>query len=490
MALSKQCDDQALEIARCRRDFPRFAHAWCQIYNAASGDWIPFRLWPRQVEVARVLTSDRLVVILKARQLGMTWLCLAYALWLMIFRPAAAVLIFCRADREAVYLLSPERLRGMWQRLPIGLRFGLTVTDDSAHAWGLSNGSVARALPSGAGDAFTVTYALVDEADVCPDLNDLLRRAKPTIDAGGRMTLLSRSNKKEPQSTFKAIYRAARRRENDWTPVFLPWTARPERDEAWYEAQKRDVLARTGSLDDLWEQYPLTDEQSLRPAQLDKRLAPAWLDQCAAERAPLDVVPNAPAIPGLRIFAPPQGGHRYVIGVDPAEGNPSSDPSAFQVLDCNIGEQVAALAEKVEPKVLASYVDQVGTWYNSAAVMLEVNNHGWAVLLWLGEHSRLRILSGLDGKPGWKTTSLSKTMMYNTTADAFRNGEVHLHDFATLTELALIEGGTLSAPRGEYDDLAMAFALCCAGRAQAASWGFDAIGGTGKRTESRWKPPQ
>jgi len=487
MSLSIAEQKAAIQLAACWKAFPYFADAHCQIYDAAQRDWLPFRLWPAQRQVATSLPDEKLLIILKARQLGMTWLCLAYALWLMIFRPAATILIFSRGDREAMYLLGQERLRGMWDRLPPEFKTGLTVTSNSDHIWGLSNGSIARALPATAGDSFTVSYCLVDEADVCPDLNSLLRRAKPTVDGGGQLTLLSRSNKSEPQSEFKNIYRAAKRDENTWKPIFLPWTARPERDAAWYEEQRKDILARTGALDDLHEQYPLTDLDALAPAELDKRMAATWLAQCNAEHAALGLQ-GAPAIPGLRVYVRPTPGHRYVIGVDPAEGNPGSDASAFQVMDADTGEHVAAYGERVEPKVLASYVDMVGQWYFSAPTLVERNNHGGTVLLWLSEHSKLSSLSGMDGKPGWLTTSLSKTMMYNTAAEQLRNSEVVLHDFATITELSLVEGNTLSAPPGLHDDLALAFALCCIARSQAA-WSFDAIGGVGKRASSRWKPP-
>jgi len=52
----------------------------------------------------------------------------------------------------------------------------------------------------------------------------------------------------------KRLYRVAVVGESAWKPVFLPWDARPDRDAAWYEAQRRDVLDRTGALDDLFEQ--------------------------------------------------------------------------------------------------------------------------------------------------------------------------------------------------------------------------------------------
>jgi hypothetical protein len=51
--------------------------------------------------------------------------------------------------------------------------------------------------------------------------------------------------------------------------------------------------------------------------------------------------------------------------------------------------------------------------------------------------------------------------MYDHTADAFRNRETVLHNFATFTQLASIEGSTLRAPEGEPDDRADAYALGC-----------------------------
>jgi len=74
---------------------------------------MPFRLWAAQLEALDTIHDNRLVAALKARQLGMTWLVLAFALWLMSFWPAATVLIFSRREEESLYLLGDERLRGV-----------------------------------------------------------------------------------------------------------------------------------------------------------------------------------------------------------------------------------------------------------------------------------------------------------------------------------------------------------------------------------------
>jgi hypothetical protein len=453
-----------MEVRKCRKSFPYFCRTYCQVLadDGGGGAWVPFDLWPEQRRVARMLQEKRLLVILKARQLGLTWLVLAFALWLLLFHPIATILLFSRRDGEAVDLLA-MRLRGMYDRLPDWLKVR-DFSKDNGHEWALANGSRALAFPTTAGDSYTATLAVVDEADLSPDLDRLMRAVKPTIDAGGRMILLSRSDKSKPQSPFKRIYTAARQGQNEWSPVFLPWHARPDRDAAWYEAQRRDIQARTGAEDDLHEQYPATDAEALAPRSLDKRIAPAWLHQCYQEMKPLAQLPHgAPSIPGLEVFRLPQEGQKYVIGADPAEGNPTSDDSALTVLDRESGEEMAALAGKFQPAVLGAHIDAIGLWYNKADVMVERNNHGHAVLLWLRDNSGLRRLWGMDKLTGWLSSTKGKTLLYDTCADAFRERETVLHSFATFTQLASIEGATLRAPEGEHDDRADSYALACAG---------------------------
>jgi hypothetical protein len=350
----------------------------------------------------------------------------------------------------------------MYARLPSFLRVR-AVVNDNEHEWALSNGSVVRAFPTSAGDSYTATLAIVDEADLVPDLNRLMRAVKPTIDGGGRMILLSRSNKREPQSEFKRIYRAARENVNGWCAVFLPWHSRPSRDAVWYEAQRNDILRRTGSLDDLHEQYPATDVEALAPRALDKRIAPQWLEQCYVASSQYAVANHAPPIPALRVYQGQIGDVEYVLAADPAEGNPTSDPSALTVLRRDTGEQVAELAGQYEPSTFAAHIDAIGRWYR-AAVLVERNNHGHAVLLWLRDHSALTLLCGNDGREGWQTNTNSKALMYSVAASAFRDRETMIHSFETLTQLQSIEGSTLSAPSGEHDDQATCYALALVAR--------------------------
>lgn len=447
-----------LEWLKCTRSAAYFIDKYCYIYDATESKWIPFKLWPAQVDILNDLVANRLNVILKARQLGLTWLVLCYILWRMLFHPSFTAMLFSRREVESIYLLSSERLRGVYKRLPEWMQAKEILTDAS-HAWQLSNGSVAYAFPTTAGDSYTASFVFVDEADLVPDLAALMNAVKPTIDGGGGMTLLSRVDKDTPSSIFKKTYLAARAKKTPWKANFLPWWVRPGRDEVWYEEQKADILYRTTSLDDLYQQYPATDEEALKPPTLDRRLPWAWLNRCYKPEEPLDESEVEVSVPFLKVWRKPVYAEEYVIGGDPAEGNPTSDDSVAHILAVSSGEQVATLAGKIEPGMFADYLTLLATWYNHAVILPERNNHGHAVILSLRDVHNIDCVKGLDGAEGWQTNGKSKAIAYTHAAESFRDQETIIHDEDTLNQLASIGGSTLAAPEGSHDDYAVAYVL-------------------------------
>lgn len=464
---------QRAELEKCQHDAAYFIMSYCHIYNATERGWVRFDLWDSQRKVVEDFIASSLLLVLKARQLGLSWLTLAYAEWLMRFHPSVAVLIFSKRDEEAIELL--ERLRGINQRLPEWMQS--TVATSSKHELVMSNGSTAKAFPTTGGRSYTGSLVIVDEADFVQDLDTLLNAVKPTIDAGGQMIMISTVDKSRPESPFKRIYRAAKRGHTEWRSIFLPWSARPGRTAAWYEAQRADIMARTGALDDLHQEYPASDTEALAPRSLDKRISPMWIEACYDEMEPLRGIVGAPAIPGLEVYRPPVKDKLYVIGGDPAEGNPTSDDSALTVLDFATGEECAVLAGKFEPSTLGSHIKEVSAWYNNAAAMIERNNHGHAVIQWVEDHARrVNVLKGHDDKAGWMSSKLGKALLYTECADHFRTNALDstkiLHSFSSYQQLASIEGATLLAPEGQHDDRADSYALAQVGRAAAVGVGL------------------
>jgi hypothetical protein len=443
------------EWLKCALSSAYFINEYCYIYDATVGEWIPFKLWPEQIAVLDDLDHHPWVVALKARQLGMTWLILCYILWKMIFHPSFTALIFSRREIESIYLLSKDRLKGVYSRLPDWAQVRQVLTD-SSHTWQLSNGSVAYAFPTSAGDSYTAGFVFVDEADLVPDLPALMNAVKPTIDGGGQIVLLSRVDKRTPSSLFKRTYLAAKAGLTRWKAVFLPWWTRPERDLAWYNDQKNDILHRTGSLDDLYQQYPGTDEEALLPPAADRRLPFAWLKQCFIEKEPLEVDFY---LPGLRVYVKPYLLGEFYVSGDPAEGNPNSDDSVGHVLDASNGEECAVLVGKFEPSIFAGYLAQLSRYYNMAEILPERNNHGHAVIAVLANEPDVVCISGFDGRPGWVSSSKGKALMYTNAADMFRDKELTIHSQETLDQLASIDGATLRAPDECHDDFATSYCL-------------------------------
>lgn len=458
-------DEFKAEWLRCHRSFLYFAETYVRIYDTRSRKWIPFDLWPEQRDTADTMVANRQVIILKARQLGLTWLVLAFALWLALFHPIVEILVYSLRDKEAIYLLT-GRLKKMFVKLPEWMRESVSILTDDKHEWEFSNGSVIRALPTNKGDSYTVSLVIVDEADLVSNLDDLMERAGPTIEGGGRMILLSRSNKDAPSSPFKEMYRAAEEKKNDFVPVFLPWNVRPGRDEAWYARQVADYLTREGSLDGLHGNYPATVAEALAPRSKDKRIPPDWLTACYERTEPiaLETVAGAPALPNLVLFRPPEPGRRYVVGSDPAEGNPTSNDSATVILDRETGEQVAELVGKLEPGVFADYTNQLASYYNAADLMVLRNNHGHAVLLWLSEHGTCKVLKGPDDRPGYAENKRTRAMLWDDAAGAFRTKDTVVRSLRAFTQLSMIRGDTLKAPDSELDDVADAYATALYGR--------------------------
>lgn len=459
-------NSEAIEKDRCKNSFEYFLSKYVQIYDSVTKSWIPFELWESQIPVAEDFQIHKKVIVLKARQLGLTWLCLGYALWLAVFHPIQNILLFSLREIEAKVLLSDERFEGMFHRLPLWMK--PQIITNNGQEFTLINGSSVKAFPTSAGDSYSATLVIVDEADLVPNLNQLLRRAEPTIDAGGQIFLISRADKENPMSDFKQIFRSALEGEGGFHPIFLSWNAHPNRSVEWYETKKRATKKNTGSLDDLYEQYPASPTEALAAKELNARIPPRWIQKCLQEIKPLDVdvIENYIDVPNIQIFKLPEPNKLYYLGCDPAGGlekgdSPSKkrriDDSAISVID-EFGEECALFYGKYEPGITASYLALIAEFYNNAEVMVLRRNHGHAVILKLREsYPHIELMYGSDKKAGWDETEKGKMQMYSKIAEDLRDGSITIHSTMVSTQLTSIESATLKAPEGMHDDCADSF---------------------------------
>lgn len=468
------CDDESLGLQY-------FTDTYVHIENAIQKGWIPFKLWAFQFEILDTFKKHSRVVVLKARQLGLTWLALAYALYLMVMRPSATVLVFSRRDNEAQDLI--RRLKGMYKRLPYWLKAD-SVTIDNSKDFMLSNGSRCLAFPRVGGDSYTANLVIIDEADLNIYLETLLASVEPTMADGGQIIMISRANKDLPSSLFKRIYIAARDGLNEWASLFYAWFARPDRDIAWYLRIKENALTTTGSLDIVKEQHPESDSEALAARQQGKAFPLEWLNRVFVPRTPLDsewlyeYYPTAPLyIKDCVVYEAPILGKEYVIGADTAQGKETGDYASFHVIRLDTMTEVLRHTEKIRPEVQGEIIEYIGTFYNNAAVLPERNADGSALILYLQRigMGSLPLLYGHDGKYGWLNSPKGKAMLFTQFGNMLRHGDFSFSSQSTFDQIASLEQSTKAAPEGFHDDESMSLMLAVVGSVMAYQNSFGNI---------------
>jgi hypothetical protein len=175
----------------------------------------------------------------------------------------------------------------------------------------------------------------------------------------------------------------------------------------------------------------------------------------------------------LYIYKMAEGGSKYVVGCDVAEGDPHSDYSAAVVLrtfPLPI-EQVGLLVGRWTPDIFSEKIWKLGRAYNNALMAVERNNHGHAVLLNLTNGIVRRgvvaypaypnVYVGPDRKVGWLTSNLSRPQMIDLLDKAIRTDELVLNSKRFIEQakrfsyLAKMKTGGSQTP----DDIVLAQAI-------------------------------
>ena len=217
---------------------------WIEVPQVAVGatggaTTVRFLLWDSQGPVIEAMDRERLLVILKARQLGISWLACLYCLRLIVSQPNQRVLMFSQGLVEAGELI--RRVKFLYNNHDDVEQMPASVKDNES-TFQLANGSVIRSLPATkkAGRSFTASVIVLDEYAFMQWGADLFAAAKPTIDNGGKMVIISTAD--DYGSHYHQFWGAAERGDNGFYPLFLPWSAHPNRGEGWREARERESL--------------------------------------------------------------------------------------------------------------------------------------------------------------------------------------------------------------------------------------------------------
>ena len=443
---------------------------------------MPFHLWPCQVEMFSILRAFKRIIILKPRQLGFTWICLGYALWLCLFHRGRVVLCFSKGQLEADEML--RRVKALYTRLPDWMKAvlpPLAKAPNVSHIeW--TNGSSITSLPAtqSAGRSFTASLVIMDEAAHMQFASQLYGAFKATIDGGGQLVILSTAN--GVGGLFHRLWTKAVSGASGFRAVFLPWWARPGRDTGWYAKQ----LAEYDDPALVKQEYPSNpNEAFLSSGRV--RFPDAWiqkqvphvrpglpLSSWVAELRAVDDLLIKAGGSGLTVYRNPhnpraEGYPRFILAADVAEGLEEGDYDAAAVIDEATFDCWALIHGRWEPDEYAHALRLLALAYGpSVGVAVERNNHGHAVLVALklmqfdDPNRRVNVLNGHDERPGWVTNKVTKPQMIDAVAARLRDGRMVVRSQAALDELqvySVLGGGKTGAPSGFNDDLVMMLGL-------------------------------
>lgn len=253
------------EIEYCRSNVQYFVDTYGHIEDKDADELIqPFRMWKEQREALTSIMGHRWNVILKARQLGFSWLVLHIAAHTML-SPGKTVIGLSRTEEEAKELVRrltmiltymPELIADKqymppnWQGAYFtytALKITITFPDNTC--------STFQAFPSspGVGRSFTANLIIFDEWAFQQFAREIWQGGFPTINrpTGGKVIGLSTI---ERGSLFEEIFTDP---DNGFNKIFIPWYADPRRDDEWYKRTKRAL----GDL--MTAEYPATIEEAL-----------------------------------------------------------------------------------------------------------------------------------------------------------------------------------------------------------------------------------
>lgn len=341
-------------------------------------------------------------LILKARQLGITLLACAYALWLLLYRPGSFSVAYSYTEEEAKKLV--QTTWAMYKSLsPILVGNVEVITPLRAeepaewiklkHPDGRISGFQALPATRKHGHGARVSFAIMDEVARMDYARDIYTAINPATTRGrAKLVMISTANGVSNLETgagnyFHWLYHT--KKEKKLAYRFLPWNLEPTRDEEWYadEAMKLDDVERN-------QQYPLNENDAFtlsgdiffdREALEFYRgetvhpIRTGHFVQIGKRRANFISLRDG----AIDIFQRPQPGGDYAIHADCATGR-GSDFTSAHVIDLSSGAICAELHTKMEAPRVAMQLHYLGAWYNTALISVErQGGYGDAVIIYL-----------------------------------------------------------------------------------------------------------
>lgn len=448
---------QVNEIIKCGKDPTYFFNKYVKIQHPQRGT-IPFQTYSFQDDCVKQFVDHRFNIILKSRQLGLSTLTAAYAVWLALFYKDKNVLVI--ATKLSVAMNFIKKVKTAIQGLPKWLILP-EITGNNKQSIEFSNGSTIKAIPTSddAGRSEALSLLIVDEAAFVRNFDELWMGLYPTLSTGGRAIVLSTPNGVGGQ--YYDIYMKAVSKENEFNPIKLQWDVHPERDDVWFEKECKN-LSEKQIAQELLCDFAASGDTFLTTQDIEylRVSVSTPIDRWGPEM-------------GVWVWKYCLTDHQYIISADIARGD-GKDYSTFHVIDISESEVVAEYKGKVPPDQFALLLNEAGMRYNKALLCPESNTYGYAVLMKLFELRYPNIYfekekdkyaamygNGNIGKAGFSTQGPSRAKILTKLEEVVRNKHIKVHSSRLYEEMKTFiwRGNKPQAMKSKNDDLVLALAI-------------------------------
>jgi len=456
--ITLQKNKQVQEIIKCGKDPTYFFNMYVKIQHPTRG-LLSFKTYKFQDECVKDFIGNRFTVVVKSRQLGLSTLVAAYAVWLALFQKDKNILIIATKLQVAQNFIKKTKiiLRNLppWLVLP-------SITADNKQLIEFSHGSSIKAIPTSddAGRSEALSLLIVDEAAFVKNFDELWTGLYPTLSTGGRAIVLSTPNGVGGQ--YYKIYKDAESGQNEFKPIKLNWDVHPERDQAWFDKETRNMSPRQIAQELLCD-FAASGETFLGDEEIK------WVYsniKNPVERKGFDR--------NVWIWRYPETEGKYLISGDVARGD-GKDYSTFHIIDINVGDVVAEYRGKIAPDRFGDLLNEFGLMYNKALLCPENNTYGYATIirlrdlnypkmfyqksnaLYIGDY----IPVGNTDAAGFNTSGKTRGLILTKLEELIRNKALITYSSRFYDELKTFvwQDNKVSAMKGENDDLVMSLAI-------------------------------
>jgi hypothetical protein len=450
--------EEVREYLRCARDVEYFCSNYVKIVHVDRG-LVQFKPYEYQKKMFEVFDDNRYSICKMPRQVGKTTGVVGYLLHKVLFNESYNVAVLANKEKQSREILSRVQLAYEW--LPKWLQQGIIEWNKSFVE--LENGSKIYAASTSSsairGQAYNMIY--LDEFAFVPrNIQDqFFASVVPTI-SSGKTTKIIITSTPNGMDLFYKVWTDSEHGRNTYARVDVHWSDVPGRDEAW-----KEEMIRNTSVDQFRQEFECEFLGSaftlIHPAVLSK----------------LSYVPPEIVKHGVNIYKEPVEGHQYALTVDVSEGL-GLDYSAFTVIDIStIPYDVVATFKdnKIPELLLPTLVANAGRYYNTAAVLVEVNIGSQVVNLLqqdceyenlvLTKHSGRKGTNignnAAQARLGLKNTKITKKIGCSNLKSLVESYKITINDFDIIQQLStyVVDNNTYNAEEGHNDDLVMCLVM-------------------------------